>query len=152
MAEYYLAYGSNLNLYQMNMRCPSYKIIDRVVIPNVRLSFKGTKNGKAFLTVEKCEGSMVPMGLFLLQDRDIISLDQYEGYPIMYKKEYINMLIKEKEEQVLIYIMNEQYDYYKPSNTYYRICNQGYKFFDFDVLTLEDALKYTKNKQKTLRK
>ena len=43
--RYYIAYGSNLNVYQMKFRCPNARIIGTTVVPNYELLFKGSKTG-----------------------------------------------------------------------------------------------------------
>ena len=44
--RYYIAYGSNLNIPQMRMRCPGARIIGTSVIEGYRLLFKGSRTGK----------------------------------------------------------------------------------------------------------
>lgn len=39
--RYYIAYGSNLNIPQMRMRCPGARIIGTSVIDDYQLLFKG---------------------------------------------------------------------------------------------------------------
>ena len=51
MKRYYLAYGSNLNLQQMALRCPMAKPVGTAVIRDYELLFKGSKTG-AYLTIE----------------------------------------------------------------------------------------------------
>ena len=58
--RYYIAYGSNLNIRQMRMRCPSARIIGTSEIPDYELLFKGSKTG-SYLTIESKEGSRVPV-------------------------------------------------------------------------------------------
>ena len=41
--RYYIAYGSNLNIRQMKMRCPGARIIGTSVIEDYRLLFKGSR-------------------------------------------------------------------------------------------------------------
>ena len=43
--RYYIAYGSNLNVRQMRMRCPSARIIGTSVLKDYELLFKGSKTG-----------------------------------------------------------------------------------------------------------
>ena len=43
--RYYIAYGSNLNVQQMRMRCPSARIIGTSVLEDHKLLFKGSKTG-----------------------------------------------------------------------------------------------------------
>ena len=58
--RYYIAYGSNLNIPQMRMRCPGARIIGTSVIPDYELLFKGSKTG-SYLTIEPKAGSSVPV-------------------------------------------------------------------------------------------
>ena len=51
MKRFYIAYGSNLNVRQMRMRCPDAVIIGTAFIPDYRLLFKGSKSGN-YLTIE----------------------------------------------------------------------------------------------------
>ena len=50
--KYYLAYGSNLNIRQMQMRCPGAKPVGTMVLEDYELLFKGSKTG-SYLTIEK---------------------------------------------------------------------------------------------------
>ena len=45
MKKYYLAYGSNLNVRQMALRCPTAKPVGTAVIKDYELLFKGSKTG-----------------------------------------------------------------------------------------------------------
>ena len=49
--RYYLAYGSNLNVRQMKLRCPTARIVGTATIEGYRLMFKGSKTG-SYLTIE----------------------------------------------------------------------------------------------------
>lgn len=140
---YYLAYGSNLNLYQMNFRCPSSKVIGSTILRDYRLVYKGTDDNFAYLTIEKHECSKVPLGLFELSDIDILSLDQYEGYPELYSKKYMPIKVGNKINYALIYIMNDGYDYHIPDIDYISTCIDGYNDFGFDMNILNNALQDT---------
>ena len=85
MKKYYLAYGSNLNIEQMRYRCPTAKVVGTAIIKDYELLFKGSKTG-AYLTIEKCEGEYVPVGVWEVTPQDELSLDRYEGYPNFYYK------------------------------------------------------------------
>ena len=58
--RYYIAYGSNLNIRQMRIRCPHARVIGTAVIHDYELLFKGSRTG-AYLTIEPKEGSEVPV-------------------------------------------------------------------------------------------
>lgn len=52
--RYYIAYGSNLNVPQMRMRCPHATILGTANLKGWELLFKGSKTG-SYLTIEECE-------------------------------------------------------------------------------------------------
>ena len=139
--KYYLAYGSNLNIVDMLIRCPNFKVIGTTILFNYQLVFKGLDNGKAYLTVEKSEGSYVPLGIYSISSLDERRMDRYEGF--LYHKEYIDLNIKNKKVKGLIYIMNDNYDYYLPSKIYFNKCLEGYKDFGFNQILLSKALNDT---------
>ena len=138
--KYYLAYGSNLNLEQMKYRCPTAKPIGKMNLKDYRLVYKGLADNFAYLTIEKSKGSVVPLGLFEVSYFDILSLDDYEGYPNSYSKFYIPIQVEGKNKKALIYIMNKSYNYHIPSKKYVATCLQGYNDFDFDINILNPAL------------
>ena len=78
--RYYIAYGSNLNVRQMMMRCPTARLIGTSVIKDYRLMFKGSQTG-SYLTIEQSLGSEVPVGVWAVSEADERALDRYEGYP-----------------------------------------------------------------------
>lgn len=67
--RYYIAYGSNLNISQMRMRCPHARVIGTSVIPDYELLFKGSMTG-SYLTIEPKEGSSVPVAVWETTDDD----------------------------------------------------------------------------------
>lgn len=138
--KYYLAYGSNLNLFQMSYRCPRAILIGKTNLKDYRLVYKGVADDYAYLTIEKCEGSVVPLGVFEVSYFDIYSLDSYEGYPRVYTKSYIPIKIGTKTKKAFIYVMNKKFDYHIPSFEYVKTCLEGYKDFGFDTAILDTAL------------
>lgn len=151
--KYYLAYGSNLNLNQMAFRCPNARPIGIMNLKDYRLVYKGRADEFSYLTIEKCEGSIVPLGLWEVSYFDVFSLDSYEGYPTFYSKYYILIKIGDKNKKALIYVMNEYFDYHLPSEEYINTCLEGYENFGFDRVILDRALKDTiDNLPKKLKK
>ena len=65
----YTAYGSNLNLSQMAMRCPTAKLVGIGTIQDYELQFKGRPQG-AFATIAPKEGAMVPVAVWALEPKD----------------------------------------------------------------------------------
>ena len=80
MNKYYLAYGSNLSMAQMAQRCPDAVYVGTAELKDYQLLFKGSQSG-SYLTVEPKKGSMVPVLVWRISERDEHYLDRYEGYP-----------------------------------------------------------------------
>ena len=83
--RYYIAYGSNLNIPQMQMRCPGARVIGTAVIENYELLFKGSKTS-SYLTIEPKAGASVPVAAWEVSEADEAALDRYEGFPDFYYK------------------------------------------------------------------
>ena len=143
--RYYLAYGSNLNVRQMRMRCPTARMIGTATIEDYRLMFKGSKTG-SYLTIEPEEGCSVPVGVWEVTARDELALDRYEGYPTFYYKKELELPItgcrtgQVRQRKVFVYIMHEDRPLGQPSEYYLNVCARGYCFFDFDVNRLIQAV------------
>ena len=111
--RYYLAYGSNLNVRQMKLRCPTARIVGTATIENYRLMFKGSKTG-SYLTIEQEEGCSVPVGVWEVTEQDELRLDHYEGYPTFYYKTEMELPItgirsgKVRQRKAFVYIMHEE--------------------------------------------
>lgn len=91
MKRYYIAYGSNLNIRQMRIRCPHARVIGTAVINDYELLFKGSRTG-AYLTIEPKEGGEVPVVVWEVTESDEAALDRYEGYPVFYYKKKWNSI------------------------------------------------------------
>lgn len=152
MDKYYLAYGSNLNLALMKKRCSFAEAIGCTILNDCKLAFKGSADDYSYLTIEKEEGSYVPLGVYKINILDEFKLDRYEGYPNLYRKEFIEIELGHKKVKALIYIMNDGFDKKIPSNQYLDICYQGYRDFSFDQKILDKALEDVKDKEKVMKK
>ena len=78
--RYYIAYGSNLNVRQMRMRCPHATILGTANLKDWELLFKGSRTG-SYLTIEECENGTVPVVIWEVTAADEAALDRYEGFP-----------------------------------------------------------------------
>ena len=138
--RYYLAYGSNLNINQMRMRCPDSKVVSKGFINDYELLFKGSMTG-AYLTIEEKKGGKVPVGIWEVSVIDELSLDRYEGYPHFYYKKEFEIELNGKKEVAFVYIMHEDRPLGIPSNFYVETCKEGYEAFSFDKRYLTNAIK-----------
>ena len=144
MKRYYLAYGSNLNIAQMQFRCPEATVVGTAVIPDYELLFKGSLTG-AYLTIEPKQGAQVPVGVWEVSLADEFRLDRYEGFPNFYYKKDIRLPVadirtgKTKLHDGFVYVMHEDRKLGIPTDMYVRTCIEGYRDFGFDPAFLFDA-------------
>ena len=147
--RYYIAYGSNMNIPQMRMRCPGARIIGTSVIEDYQLLFKGSKTG-SYLTIEPMEGAEVPVVIWEVTETDEKALDRYEGYPNFYYKKEMTLDIKGvrtgkvRRRDAFVYIMHEERELGIPSWYYVNTCLDGYRAFGFDEKYLFDAIRISR--------
>ena len=144
MKKYYLAYGSNLNVRQMALRCPTAKPVGSAVIKDYELLFKCSKTG-AYLTIEPKSGAEVPVAVWSVELADEERLDVYEGFPAFYYKTEFDLPVnyfsgKKVVRKAFVYIMHEERPLGLPSGSYVRTCLEGYSNFGFDESILFKAL------------
>ena len=142
--RYYLAYGSNLNIRQMQMRCPFAKPVCDITLEGYELLFRGC-NGSAVATIEPKNNSNVPCALWLISAKDEDSLDIYEGWPRLYRKETVSVQFGKRRINVMAYIMNDGHDIAMPGMGYLHTILDGYKDFGLNVAALDTALKKSIN-------
>ena len=133
---YYVAYGSNLNKQQMMARCPGAECIGPAILENYKLKFN------LFLTVEPQETNNVPVGIWKISKEDERKLDRYEGYPRIYRKEYVSVQVNGIKRKCLIYIMNyiPNRMNQKPTIEYLERCKKGYEDFALNPMELDKYL------------
>ena len=137
----YVAYGSNLNTYQMRYRCPTARLVGTGVVKDHELQFKGRKDS-AHATIAPSEGSTVPVAVWELQPRDEKALDRYEGFPNYYFKQDIPVEMKNGETiNGMVYIMNLRQDFGIPSPGYVQTVSEGYHNCRLDTSVLKNAIR-----------
>lgn len=135
--SYYIAYGSNLNVQQMRMRCPHATILGTAELKGWELLFKGSKTG-SYLTIEEREGGRVPVVIWEVMESDEKALDRYEGFPSFYYKKELRLQYKgirtgrRRTVTAFAYIMHEDRPIGIPTSYYMRVCLEGYDTFFFD--------------------
>lgn len=142
---YYLAYGSNLNLYHMSNMSGEARVVGTTILKGYRLVFKGSAEGYAYLTIEEYPGGSVPIGIYSIPMKDMKTLDNYESYPRLYDRFTMPVIIDGKKEDTYIYIMKPGFEYHLPSESYLIKCEEGYDDFGFDLSILDQALQTTKD-------
>lgn len=143
MNRYYIAYGSNLNFYQMERRCPDSQFIGTGILKNCKLVFRGDKYN-AVATVEPKNDSIVQVGVWKISQADEKSLDIYEGFPKLYRKENVKINLGDIEANAMLYLMNDGYDYGMPSRIYLNTIRQGYQDCHLDEKQLMESVDHMK--------
>jgi len=144
--RYYIAYGSNLHVPQMRMRCPSARVVGTAELHGWRLLFKGSKTG-SYLTIEEHDGGTVPVAVWEVTEDAEAALDRYEGFPSFYYKRDMRVEYKgirtgrRRTVDAFVYIMHEGRPCGVPGDYYVRVCRQGYDTFGFDQEKLTEALR-----------
>lgn len=139
MKKYYIAYGSNLNSGHMENLCPSAKFLGKVILNNFALSFEGEKD-RCYLNIRKVKDKNIEVGVFELNDKDIFKLDEYEDYPLLYKKEDIEIELNNKKIKAFYYCMDCDYSPCKPNKEYVEMCLKGYLDYNIKKEQLEEIL------------
>lgn len=117
----YLAYGSNMDLEQMDFRCPAATVVGPVRLPDYRLTFCSRNPDSGVATILPEKGSYVDGVLWKITKDCEKSLDRYEGYPYLYGKQWLTVKTADgKECHCMAYIMNAPYKDYPaiPSQFY----------------------------------
>lgn len=141
--KYYIAYGSNLCVEQMQVRCPDAKPVGTAVLRGWRLVFR------LHATIEEQDGMEVPVVVWAVSGSDERNLDRYEGFPNYYHKKTMPVNVRffgtrwHKPVNAMVYIMNGGRAVEMPSVSYYDTIAEGYRRFGFNPRILREALKHT---------
>ena len=139
--KYYIAYGSNLSVDQMALRCPDAKVVGCGILYGWQLLFKGCA------TIERNPEKNTPVLIWEISSRDEKRLDAYEDYPRYYYKQELEVETFPMDGgapdnlTAMVYIMTEGFECGDPSQYYYSILEDGYKAFHFPMHVLRQALR-----------
>lgn len=144
MAEqFYFAYGSNMNLDQMQIRCPAATVVENVRLEDYRLAFRGRNQNSGVATILPEKGSHVDGVLWKITGACEAGLDQYEGFPYLYGKQKVRVKGKaEAEYESMVYVMNAPYRECPatPSGFYLNGILDGCSQNDLDIRPVKEAV------------
>lgn len=144
MAEQlYFAYGSNMNLDQMEFRCPAAVVKENVRLDGYRLAFCGKHPGCGVATILPEQGSHVDGVLWKITPECEHSLDRYEGYPYLYGKEAVCVQNEAGESMtVMVYVMKENHAICTsaPSQVYLKGILEGCRQNGIPMKNVKDAV------------
>jgi gamma-glutamylcyclotransferase (GGCT)/AIG2-like uncharacterized protein YtfP len=129
----YFAYGSNMDQNQMLERCPNAQLLGRASLADYRLAFTifSPKRECGCADIISSTGDMVYGLLYRLADTDMITMDDFEGHPIHYRR--ITVLVKSKNGEVEAYsyeVVNKKKGL-RPSVHYLVLLQSAAKHFEF---------------------
>lgn len=131
--QLYIAYGSNINLEQMAYRCPHSRVVGISEIKDHELEFRGVA------TIVPKENASVPVLIWELDERDLPTLNRYEGWPRLYRQEKMPFELNGQSYEGMAYLMNRR-EIAPPSQQYYNTILQGYRENGLDESFLQRAL------------
>jgi gamma-glutamylcyclotransferase (GGCT)/AIG2-like uncharacterized protein YtfP len=129
----YFAYGANLNIENMAQRCPGAVAIQPWHLDDYRLMFSGVAT-----VVPEAKGR-VPGALWAITEACEQSLDVFEGYPWLYRKQEIIM----DGMPIMFYVMNHSVPS-EPAVSYLETIAQGYGDFGLALDDLWAAVQHTR--------
>ena len=88
--SYYVAYGSNLNITQMRLRCKGATPVGVGYLKDWELFYAGSFSGN-YATIRQKKGGIVPVAVWLISKENEEALDRYEGWPRFYTKQEIDV-------------------------------------------------------------
>jgi len=123
----YRAYGSNMLPERMMRRCPGATALGVARLPNYRLA------ERLYADIDFSEGESVFGVLYLISERDMRSLDAYEGYPKVYRREWLEVEYKGDSYTALTYEMSAATKAAREGqpypDDYRRMCSIGARFY-----------------------
>lgn len=146
----YFAYGSNMNLDQMEWRCPDAEIVGNVSVEGYRLAFRGNGSGRGVATILPEEGSRVDGVMWKVSQMDEKHLDRYEGYPVLYGREMLSVQDQNGDShEVMVYIMQAPYKEHPamPSVDYLNGILQGCRQNGLAIRPVLEAVQRTQMEQ-----
>lgn len=148
----YIAYGSNMDICRMDKRCSDFEFLGTGYIYNYRLTFQQSVSGfyaNLIASKSKKKFEYVPVVLYLISKEDELNLDKFEGYPDAYKKTELEVELEDGSKvKGLVYILPTNKSYGVPIVQYYRMIENAYKIFGFELDVLKNALIFSYKKAK----
>lgn len=142
----YFAYGSNMDVSQMERRCPKAKPLSILTLPNYRLVFRGVAD------IIPAHGMSVDGVLWAITDECEFALDRYEGYRKdapnggMYRKETFKLKLPSGARDVMFYAMNSG-AYSLPYAGYGECIQRAYKTWKLDMDKFETAIAHAEKSE-----
>lgn len=134
----YFAYGSNMDVGQMEQRTPEAEYVGPAWLEGMALEFRGVAN------VRQEDDATVAGSLWRLTPKCLAALDFYEGFPHSYGRAAMPVRTKHGAQSALVYVMTGRTGFrselYGPSQHYLNGIVRGYTTARHDLAPLKAAL------------
>lgn len=140
--KFYIAYGSNMDVEQMEHRCPGAQLVSTGEISGWEYLFKGSLTG-SYATIERKKGAPnIPVYVWEITEYDEERLDRYEGFPRFYYKRNIRVKLHSTQKSAIgmVYIMHEDREPGIPSAEYFNNVREIYNDHNWPDYIIWDAL------------
>jgi gamma-glutamylcyclotransferase (GGCT)/AIG2-like uncharacterized protein YtfP len=127
----------NTNPAEMALRCPGAQSLGRAQLLNH--SFRFAQHAD----VEVCEGSYVEGVLWNINEDNLKSLDNLEGYPYYYDRVVATVMHESRAYHALVYRMQPGHETSPPTQGYYNVVTAGYLAHRVPTDQLENSLKFS---------
>ena len=117
----YFAYGMNTNRAGMAQRCPAARALGAAVLPGWRFRFAGPAD------VQRDHRHSVAGVLWDITTPCLASLDNLEGYPFYYNRQWVPVNYKGHTVSALVYHMQPGHRNEDPSLWYFETVMEGYR-------------------------
>lgn len=128
----YFAYGANLNHAGMAYRCPKARPVTRGYLEDWELIFSGVAS------IRPAIGRRVPGALWEITADCERSLDRFEGWPTLYRKQWVQV----NGQRAMAYVMTYD-DPRLPAGNYLATIQQGYRDWHLNSGELQQAIDLT---------
>jgi hypothetical protein len=136
--RFYAAYGSNLSLPRMLLRCPGARRVGAGTLPDHRLTFRGVA------TIVGEVGATTPVAVYSITEADEAALDTYEGCPGWYYQTEVTVYLDDgREVRAMTYVLDAG-DIEPPGRGYLGVIRDGYGDWSLDRVQLERAVLETR--------
>ena len=132
----YFAYGANLNLSGMQLRCPGCQPLGTGILPDHRLVFRGVAD------IEPIPDEQVHGALYEITPEHLNSLDRFESYPRLYNRKQVEVVTENGEiVTAIVYQMTKRNGYSPPSAGYLGIILSGCRQWGIPEAYIRNVIK-----------
>jgi hypothetical protein len=139
----YFAYGSNLDVAQMEQRCHSPALMRIAYLPHHRFVFAGTSPNRENMGVGSLRAAanqQLAGVIWSITDADLKELDAREGFPSRYQREHLTVVdLQGLRHQAFVYFKSKDVPLNPPCQAYLLQVLQAYEYHGFDSEIIHQA-------------